>query len=104
MKNKKDILFFKGKMGLEFLFFLFFVVSCAHVPSNKEIVRKNNEETILIGSWNIQVLGKSKTSKPDILDGITDVISRYDIIAIQEIKDLTGVTMPRVMDSLLKCS
>lgn len=82
------------------LFILFSLASCTHKTVVQD--RSRTDEAILIGSWNIQKLGKSKTSKTEILDKITDVISRYDIIAIQEITDVTGITIPRVMDSLLK--
>lgn len=78
---------------------LFSISSCIHKPiANVPL----SEETILVGSWNIQVLGRSKISNPELLSKITDVISRYDIIAIQEIKDITGVTIPKLMENLHK--
>ncbi len=40
-----------------------------------------------IGSFNIQVFGESKVSKPFIRTTILSIISRYDIIFIQEIRD-----------------
>jgi deoxyribonuclease-1-like protein len=40
-----------------------------------------------VGSFNIQVFGESKFSKPFIRQAILSIISRYDIIFIQEIRD-----------------
>ena len=40
-----------------------------------------------IGSFNIQVFGESKVNKSFVKDTILSVISRYDIIFIQEIRD-----------------
>jgi len=46
------------------------------------------EETITIATFNIQILGKSKTGKPDIMKKLAEIIRKYDIVAVQEIKDV----------------
>lgn len=40
-----------------------------------------------IGSFNIQVFGESKVNKPFVRQTLLSIISRYDIIFIQEIRD-----------------
>lgn len=38
-------------------------------------------------SWNIQVFGRSKASKPQVMAHIVETLQHYDLIAIQEIRD-----------------
>lgn len=49
--------------------------------------------TIKIASFNIQVFGRSKASKPEVMEILTQIISRYDIVAIQEIRDKSGTAI-----------
>lgn len=42
--------------------------------------------TIKIASFNIQVFGDSKASKPYVVDELCKIISRFDVVAIQEIR------------------
>uniref|UniRef100_A0A671QFF1 Endonuclease/exonuclease/phosphatase domain-containing protein n=1 Tax=Sinocyclocheilus anshuiensis TaxID=1608454 RepID=A0A671QFF1_9TELE len=48
--------------------------------------------SFLIGAFNIKSFGDSKASNATLLDIITKVIHRYDIVLIQEVRDivLTG--------------
>ena len=43
-------------------------------------------DEITVASWNIQVLGESKIDKHDVMEVIVDVIRRFDVIAIQELR------------------
>lgn len=54
-------------------------------------------DSIRVASFNIQVLGTSKMGKPDVVQVLADVIRRFDVVAIQEIraKDQT------IMDDLV---
>ncbi|MDP3014187.1 MAG: hypothetical protein Q8M92_08110, partial [Candidatus Subteraquimicrobiales bacterium] len=45
-------------------------------------------EKITIASWNIQNFGKSKAESESKMSIITEVLSRYDIIAVQEISNV----------------
>ena len=45
-----------------------------------------NNPTIRIASFNIQTFGKSKASKPHVMRTIAEIIRRYDVVAIQEIR------------------
>lgn len=42
--------------------------------------------TVTIASFNIQVFGTSKMSKPQVVRVLVDVIRRFDLVAIQEIR------------------
>ena len=50
----------------------------------------NTEVTIKIASFNIQVFGRSKASKPEVMEVLSKIISQFDVVAIQEIRDKSG--------------
>jgi endonuclease/exonuclease/phosphatase family metal-dependent hydrolase len=43
-------------------------------------------ETIRVFSFNIQIFGKAKMSKPDVVNILADIVSLADVIAIQEVR------------------
>ena len=43
-----------------------------------------------LATFNIQILGPTKASKPEVLAALAEIIARYDLVAVQEIRDLTG--------------
>jgi len=43
-------------------------------------------QTIRVGTFNIQVFGKSKLSKPNVMGILADVARQFDVLAIQEIR------------------
>lgn len=55
-------------------------------------------ETIKIASFNIQVFGQSKLSKPRVMDILARLIRQFDIVAIQEIRSLDQDVMPRFIE------
>jgi len=40
-----------------------------------------------MGSFNIQIFGKTKASKPKVMEVIAKIIRTYDIFVIQEVRD-----------------
>jgi len=46
-------------------------------------------QSITIASWNLKNIGQSKLNDPARIDVIIDILKNYDIIAIQEVKDIT---------------
>lgn len=58
------------------------------------------QKEINIMSFNIQVFGRSKVSKPDIMKVIIDIIDDYDLIAIQEIRDATDLTLTTLLSMM----
>lgn len=46
-----------------------------------------NENALSIASFNIQVFGKTKAKKKDVLLMLAKIISIFDVVAIQEIRD-----------------
>jgi endonuclease/exonuclease/phosphatase family metal-dependent hydrolase len=54
-----------------------------HVSTN---VTRDHGETIKIASFNIQVFGTSKSAKPHVMNVLAQVIRRFDVVAIQEVR------------------
>lgn len=50
-------------------------------------------EPVRIASFNIQVFGKAKASKAEVMDVLAKTIARFDIVAIQEIRDASGTAI-----------
>jgi endonuclease/exonuclease/phosphatase family metal-dependent hydrolase len=57
-------------------------------------------ETIKIASFNIQVFGQSKLSKPRVMDFLARIIRQFDVVAIQEIRSLDQDVMPRFIETI----
>ena len=49
---------------------------------------------IIIGSFNIQMFGKTKMSKPAVVSALVNVARRFDILAIQELRDKDQNVIP----------
>lgn len=57
-----------------------------------------DNRALLIGSFNIQVFGTSKLAKPDVAKVLVEVVRRFDLVAIQELR----ATDQGVMDQFLQ--
>ncbi len=51
-----------------------------------EIPDKKSDENLILGSWNIQNLGSYTKRTPESMYYIAEIINRFDLIGIQEIK------------------
>jgi len=54
------------------------------------------DQSITIASWNLKNIGQSKFNDPERINIIIDVLKRYDIIAIQEVKDIS-LQLPQLL-------
>lgn len=57
-------------------------------------------QTIRIATFNIQVFGESKMSKPEVMEVLAEVVRRFDIVAIQEIRAKNQMIVPRFVDMI----
>lgn len=53
---------------------------------DNEIPTKKSDENLILGSWNIQNLGSYTKRTPESMYYIAEIINRFDLIGIQEIK------------------
>lgn len=56
--------------------------------------------TVSVASWNLQVFGQTKAGKPEVMKYLVDVLSRFDLIAVQEIRDAAGTAITKLVDEL----
>lgn len=55
-----------------------------------DAITSSDQQTLDILSFNIQIFGRAKASKPEVMDIIVDIIDDYDLISIQEMRDSSG--------------
>jgi len=58
------------------------------------------EDTFRLLSFNIQVFGRSKMNKPEVVDILVNIINQFDMIAIQEVRDASGESVPLLVNML----
>ncbi|KAG2388494.1 hypothetical protein C9374_000658 [Naegleria lovaniensis] len=51
-------------------------------------------QSIKISSFNIQVFGQTKMSKPEVVQTLLKITSMYDLIFIMEVRDSSNTTIP----------
>ena len=54
----------------------------------REIPQLNRTEVARIATFNIKVFGKTKMGKPDVVSQLVDTVLQYDMVAVQEVKDI----------------
>lgn len=54
-------------------------------------------DRLLIASFNIQVLGKSKMSKPGVVEVLAQTIRQFDLVAIQEVRAKEDDILPKLV-------
>lgn len=91
------------KLSYYFSVFVFLLQSCAGVERRAEVQIENQTEhnsEVLIASWNLNVFGKTKAGRADTLSLMAKVISRFDFVGVQEIKDKSGEAFPKLLKAL----
>ena len=56
--------------------------------------------TLRIAAFNVQVFGKSKMSKADVVPVLVRILRRYDIVAVQEVRDASQTAVPALLDAV----
>ena len=73
------------------------VCGCDLLSSGDDAVPVDPAETIRIASFNIQVFGTSKEKKPEVMRSLVQIVRKFDVIAIQEIRSSDQGLIPRFM-------
>jgi endonuclease/exonuclease/phosphatase family metal-dependent hydrolase len=74
-------------------------ISLILVAGCREAGNSDKQEvgSIKIASFNIQTFGQTKISKPEIMDIISRIIKRYDVVAIQEVRSKEQNVIPTLL-------
>jgi endonuclease/exonuclease/phosphatase family metal-dependent hydrolase len=54
--------------------------------------------TVKLATFNIQVFGRSKLDKPDVMQVLAETVRRFDLVAIQEVRSTTDDILPRFVE------
>lgn len=57
------------------------------------VIQENRNQTfqeIKIANWNLKIFGDTKASKPELMNFYANTIDDYDIVFVQEIRDIDG--------------
>ncbi|MCI0503822.1 endonuclease/exonuclease/phosphatase family protein [Candidatus Micrarchaeota archaeon] len=74
--------------------------SPAAPPSAPQNASGEKNASLKIATFNIQVFGESKRSKPDVMDVLAKTARNFDIMAVQELRDDTETTLPAYLDAI----
>ena len=67
-------------------------------PVPKPVAAK--AQPISIATWNLHVFGPTKGGRPEVVSTMARVISQFDMIAVQEIKDKSGEAIVMLMKQI----
>ncbi len=76
---------------------LILVAGCGIADKKIEEGREQQRDYIKVASFNIQVFGQSKINKPDVMDILSRIIKRYDVVAIQEVRSKEQNVIPTLL-------
>lgn len=89
--------FLKKPTAFYIMIFVVMISGCTDVPSEPEAPSEN---TISIAAFNIQVFGKTKAGKPEVMKILSKTIRNFDIVAIQEIRDISETALPKLLEQV----
>lgn len=58
------------------------------------------DSKIKIASFNIQVFGKTKAEKQEVMAVLANIVRNFDIVAVQEIRDASQTALPALRDAV----
>tara|TARA_B100002051_G_scaffold259866_1_gene279799 strand:- start:458 stop:1384 length:927 start_codon:yes stop_codon:yes gene_type:complete len=58
------------------------------------------EDTIRIATFNIKIFGQTKMGKPEVVSELVNIFDRYDMVSVQEIKDINQQVPYQFLDEL----
>ncbi|HLE76073.1 MAG TPA: endonuclease/exonuclease/phosphatase family protein [Candidatus Bathyarchaeia archaeon] len=91
MKRKKT-----AGLGLLVIFASAGIISYILLQNDMVVETKNAR----IAAFNIQVFGKTKSQKEDVMEVLTKIVRQFDIVLVQEIRDITGETAPFFLEKI----
>ena len=69
-------------------------------PSEPAPRQYERSEVARVATFNIQVFGRAKMAKTEVVDELVQIFSRYDMVVVQEIKDIEEQVPYQFLDAL----
>ena len=88
------------KKPVKLLLFAVLIITILSLLSSGNKSNGASPDTIKIASFNIQIFGKTKASKQEVMDILAQIIREFDIVAIQEIRDISGTAIIALKDEV----
>jgi endonuclease/exonuclease/phosphatase family metal-dependent hydrolase len=89
----------KGQaIGVGLIFIIIASVAYAFISLEQDNVVQT--ETVKIAAFNIQIFGKTKSEKEDVMNALTKIVREFDIVLIQEIRDASEQTIPSFVEKI----
>lgn len=95
LQNKKMI-----PAHLIFAFLMLIFARNAYPESTSTTVDIDNSSTITVSAFNLHTFGPAKAKNPFIINSIVDILIRYDLIFLQEIRDKSCQAMKILLEQL----
>jgi hypothetical protein len=57
---------------------------------------------VVMAAFNLQVFGTTKAGKPEVMGVLSKIIRKFDVIALQEIRDSPQTSLPKLRDKVTK--
>lgn len=81
--------------------FVALLCGLAHVEGDlSELDIFNDVQPLRIGAFNIQIFGETTYLKSEVRNELIKILSRYDIVLIQEIRDSSELYLPLLVDEI----
>jgi len=91
-------------LGLGLGAYLYYNYNISKTKGNKAKQTEGNfplQGNVKIASWNLQIFGEKKANNPELMQSYANILTNYNIIFIEEIRDSTGKAFPALC-SLMK--
>ena len=88
---------------------LFFIINNEESPDpeivfferlDDNLVEFDREDTVRLATFNIRTFGVTKMGKPEVVTELVEIFDRYDMVSVQEIKDINEEVPYRFLDEL----
>ncbi|MBP2132482.1 endonuclease/exonuclease/phosphatase family metal-dependent hydrolase [Methanomicrobium sp. W14] len=99
-RKKKSHIFLKFAV-VAVIFVVAFSQRSVIINSVDDVVKDispGDSKLLKVGAFNIQVFGTSKADKDDVMNVLAKIIRDYDIIAIEEIRDISNTSLPKLVN------
>lgn len=70
------------------------------IPITPDVPTPTEDDTIKIAAFNIQIFGRTKRAKTEVMDVLADTVREFDVVLVQEIRDSSETTAPIFLDHI----
>ena len=77
-----------------------YVHRIAVVTPPAEIDLEDREDELRVSAFNVQVFGLSKMDKPEVVEALTQIITRFDLVMVQEVRDISETAIYTLLEQI----